>query len=248
MKLTPHIYLVGSGKWGFSISNSVDCNVYLIDTGEGFVLIDSGCGMENGRIEENIRSHGFTLKDLKAIFLTHYHADHACGAQGFHEKSGCAVFAPAPEAEAVRLGDEQATSLAGAKGHSYPLEYEYRACPCVQGAENLQKLRIGDVEFTFYHVPGHSLCDMAVYAEIDGKNCLFSGDAVFAGGEILLQSLYDVSIKPYYDAVKTLASLPIDALFPGHALFSLHDAGWHVKKCLEGFDSGLVPKQLHYFG
>lgn len=248
MQLTSSIYLVGSGKWGFGLTDSTDCNVYLIDTGDGFVLIDSGCGIDQWRIGSIIQSHGFSLDRLRAVFLTHYHADHACGAKLFHELSGCRVFAPKAEAKAIAVGDEIATSLAGAKGHSYPLDYSYSACPCVEGMFDRQTMKIGSVAFRCIHVPGHSLCDMLLYAEIDGKNCLFSGDAIFDNGEILLQSLYDVSIKPYYDALRGVSELPVDSLFPGHGLFCLSDAQWHIAKCLEGFESGLIPKQLHYFG
>ena len=47
--------------------------------------------------------------------------------------------------------------------------------------------------------------------------------------------------------MKTIAGLETDALFPGHGQIVLSDGKWHVNKCLEGFDSGLVPKQFHYF-
>lgn len=247
MQITSRTYLVGSGKWGFGLSYPIDCNVYLVDTGDGFVLVDSGCGLETDRIEQAISDHHFDLSDLKAVFLTHYHADHACGAARLHALSGCRVFASTPEAEAIIRGDEFATSLAGAKGHAYPLDYSYSACPCTEGLNDQQSVRIGEISFTCFHVPGHSLCDMALYAEIDGLQCLFSGDAVFAGGEILLQSLYDVSIAPYAKAMQSLSQLSVDALFPGHGLFCLSDAKWHVQKCWEGFESGLVPKQFHYF-
>ena len=39
----------------------------------------------------------------------------------------------------------------------------------------------------------------------------------------------------------------VEALFPGHGLFCLSGGDWHVKKCAEGFASGLIPRQLHYF-
>ena len=247
MRLTENIYLVGSGKFGFALSNMVDCNIYLVDTGEGFVLIDSGCGMDNGRIEKIITSHGFALSELKAIFLTHYHADHACGAEYFHQKSGCRVLIAESECRAVREGDEYATSLIGAKGHAYPSDYSYTACPAAEGLADGETVTFGRVSFTARYVPGHSLCDMVLTVEIDSRSCLFSGDAVFANGEILLQSLYDVSVKPYYDAVAALSQQHFDALFPGHGLFVLSHADWHIKKCFQGFADGFVPKQLHFF-
>ena len=42
MQLTEHIYLVASGDTSFSLTGALDCNVYLIDTGAGLILIDAG--------------------------------------------------------------------------------------------------------------------------------------------------------------------------------------------------------------
>ena len=93
MKITDHIYLVGSGsRWGFGITQEIDCNVYLIDTGEGCIMIDSGTGLEPERMDRVIESHGYTLKDIKALILTHYHGDHACGASRIQKLSGCEIY------------------------------------------------------------------------------------------------------------------------------------------------------------
>ena len=32
MKITDNIYLVASGKWGFGITQAIDCNVFLISS------------------------------------------------------------------------------------------------------------------------------------------------------------------------------------------------------------------------
>ncbi len=35
MKITDSIYIVASGKWGFGMTHELDCNVYLVDGGDG---------------------------------------------------------------------------------------------------------------------------------------------------------------------------------------------------------------------
>lgn len=247
MRITEKICIVGGGRWSLGLTNPVDCSIYLIETDEGCIMIDSGCALEPERIEAVLASDGHTAEDVKILILTHYHGDHACGAAWIHERSGCSVYASAPEAECIAKGDDIASSLAPGRGKSYPADFVYPPCPCVQGLADGDKIHLGEVELQVFFVPGHSLCDMVIYGEIAGKKCLFSGDAVFAGGEILLQSLYDVSILPYYEGIRKIASLEIDALFPGHGQFILSGGKWHVEKCLEGFESGLVPKQFHYF-
>ena len=247
MRLTREIAIVGGGKWSIGISHPIDCAVYLIDTGAGYIMIDSGCSLDNEKIEENIKNDGFILEDVKIILLTHYHADHACGAAWFHQRTGCRVYASTIEAPYIAIGDDKATSLAGARGKSYPEDFIYPPCECVEGLEDGDKISLGNVTINAFTVPGHSRSDMVFYGTIGKKKCLFSGDAIFAGGEILLQSLYDVSILPYFNGIKAIAKLEVDALFPGHGQFVLNNAQWHINKCLEGFESGLVPKQFHYF-
>lgn len=248
MKITEHIYLVGSGsRWGFGLTNEIDCNVFLIDTGEGCVLIDAGTGLEPEKMDAVIASHGFSMKDIKALFLTHYHGDHACGASRIQKASGCRIYAPAQEADAIRDGDETAASVALAKGGLYPLDFVYPKSDNVVGVEDAQTIAIGNVSLTCYLCPGHSLQDMVIFGEIDGRKCLFSGDFVFAHGQVLLQPLYDVTLKPYADAMRRIAGLPIEAVFPGHGVFCLENGIQYVQKALEKFDVGLLPQQLYYF-
>lgn len=247
MRLTDHIYLVAGGKWSFGLTHPLDCSVYLIDTGDGCILVDAGCGLEPERIRRELDRHGFSVTDVHMIVLTHYHADHACGAAGIAALAHCPVYAPEPEAAAVAVGDDVATSLAPGRGKSYPADFVYPPCPGVIGLSEGDALSHGSITLTAHLVPGHSLSDLVLYGQIDGLRCLFSGDAIFAGGEILLQSLYDVSILPYAEAVKRLAALPVDALFPGHGQFVLSGGDYHVQRCAEAFASGLVPKQFHYF-
>jgi len=157
------------------------------------------------------------------------------------------VYAPAPEAEAIASGDEDATSLAPAKGGLYPADFSYPKCPGVLGLGEGDTVRAGNAVLSVRMVPGHSLCDMVVYGTVDGKKCLFTGDAVFSCGQVLIQSLPDVSLYPYAQAMKKLAELEVDALFPGHGVFCLENGGSHVRAAAAKFACGLVPPQLYYF-
>jgi glyoxylase-like metal-dependent hydrolase (beta-lactamase superfamily II) len=92
MRLTEQIALVGSSRFG--LSSPFDCSIYALDNGEGTVLIDAGCGLEPELIEANLRGDGFDPTRIRAMVLTHAHADHA-GRSGRAAKSsprrGCAV-------------------------------------------------------------------------------------------------------------------------------------------------------------
>ena len=247
MKLTDSIYMVASGKWGFSFTHPVDCNVFLIDTGAGCMMIDAGVSLDSERMVEVIQSHGFKMTDIKKLFLTHYHGDHACGAAHVKELSGCEVYAPALEAEAIEKGDETATSVGLAKGILYPEDFSYPKCPGIIPLNEGDCVTLGNVTLKACMVPGHSLQDMVLFGQIDGKNSIFTGDAVFACGQVLIQSLPDVNLYAYSKAMARLAKLPVDAFFPGHGVFSLEKGQHHIQAAADKFATGLIPPQLFFF-
>ena len=57
MRIDDHLYLVGSGDYGFNFSNRLDCNSYVLDTGDGLWMIDAGFDGTD-KIVENMRRCG----------------------------------------------------------------------------------------------------------------------------------------------------------------------------------------------
>jgi glyoxylase-like metal-dependent hydrolase (beta-lactamase superfamily II) len=245
MKLTENVYMVASGDFGHAFTNYLDCNAYLIDCGVGAIMIDSGANVEIELIDEVIRSHGFDHSYIKKLVLTHSHADHACGAAHIKQLSGCEVYAPAKEAEFV-MSREKVLKVKR-KGGFYPEGYAYTVCPDVKGLEEGDTVSLGNVTLTCYAVPGHCLQHMVLYGKVDGRDVLFSGDAIFPDGKILLQCNPDVCTYDYWIALKKVRKgRNIDSLFPGHGAASILRGGRHLDAAIAYFDQGLVPPQLFY--
>lgn len=135
MRLTQDVALVGSGDTGFSISNPIDCHVYLIDGGNEVALIDAGIGGEEGaagQILSNAANDGYDLSRISRLLLTHYHADHAGGASDLRDKLGLTVHGSRLTAHVMEAGDEEAISLNVAKlSGLYPHDYVFRPCPTI---------------------------------------------------------------------------------------------------------------------
>lgn len=242
MKLTEHVYMVASGDLGHSFTNRLDCNAYLIDCGEGAIMIDSGAGVDLELMDAALRSHGIDYGDVKKLILTHSHADHACGAAHVKKRGGCEVFAPEKEAEFV-MSREKIPQLPHKSGY-YPEGYAYAVCPDVRAVGEGETISVGNVTLTCLMVPGHCLQPMMLHGKIDGRDCLFSGDALFPDGKILLQSIPDACIFDYWMALQKVRKYNIDSFFPGHGGCSIERGGRHLDTALSWFERGLIPPQL----
>ncbi len=79
-------------------------NVFLlIQDGKG-LLVDTGSRGQSGKIQKAITSAGLAITDLKYIFLTHTHYDHAGSAADLQALSGAKVIVHAREAGFLKNG------------------------------------------------------------------------------------------------------------------------------------------------
>ena len=73
---------------------------------------------------------------------------------------------------------------------------------------------------------------------------LFSGDAVFWGGAVVLQNVPDVSIPESADSLERLARLEFEGLLPGHLTISLANGRRHVEAAVDYFRRLRLPPPL----
>jgi len=246
MKITKNIYMIASGVLGgYRFTHPFDCNVFMIDTGDGCIVVDSGGGLEPERIDKVVEELGFKMTDIKKLILTHYHVDHAGGGAHIWEKSGCDVYAPIKEVECIRNGDEVANGTADSKARGMVApDYVFRACPTAIGLDDGDVVTLGNVSLTAYTVNGHSEQDLIVVGDIDGKQCMFCGDYVFCNGEVFLQACPGCDLTDYTNGMNRLSTLKVDSIFPGHGVFALNDGIEFINKSLSYWNSGMLPPQL----
>ena len=80
MQITDRIYLVGSGRMGFDLTDALDCHVWLLDGGDAYALVDAGAGRDVDQILDRVREDGLDPGRIGTVLLTHAHADHSGGA------------------------------------------------------------------------------------------------------------------------------------------------------------------------
>lgn len=82
-RMAPSVYYVSGNDW-------VAC--YLIDTGDGLILIDTGMHETCYLMLECIRNLGYNPKNIKKILLTHAHIDHIGAARTMKELTKAKVY------------------------------------------------------------------------------------------------------------------------------------------------------------
>jgi glyoxylase-like metal-dependent hydrolase (beta-lactamase superfamily II) len=105
-------------------------NAYVLDTGEGPVLVDTGRPGDELRILGALAELALGPASVRGILLTHAHRDHAGGAAGLREATGAPVHIHAAEADRLPFAPDgellpggpapslPGVTVLGAPGHS----------------------------------------------------------------------------------------------------------------------------------
>jgi glyoxylase-like metal-dependent hydrolase (beta-lactamase superfamily II) len=116
---------------------------YLIETGDGLILIDSLYGSWLPVLLNNIRELGFDPADVKYLINTHGHFDHAGGSALFQKVYGSRVVMTAEDWQVAQAKPELAAF--------------YLPTPRVDMvAEDGDTISLGDNTITLYKTPGHT--------------------------------------------------------------------------------------------
>jgi glyoxylase-like metal-dependent hydrolase (beta-lactamase superfamily II) len=242
MRVAPRTHLVASGGIvGFELTDFFDCSVWLVDTGDGYALFDSGSGRDLDGLLRVLADDGLDASAVRHLFLTHAHADHSGGASHIHERLRPRIHAGRGTADILAQNDDRLISLDKArKGGFYPADYVWQAAPVDRVLADLESVTIGDCTITTYETPGHSDDHVSFIVECEGRRSLITGDALFAGPRITLQDVPDSNVSKSLETIRRLGTLEFDAFLPGHGLFTVRNGRKHVDQAM-AYANRLVP-------
>ncbi|RKX41874.1 MAG: hypothetical protein DRP33_04700 [Thermotogae bacterium] len=243
MRITRHVYLVGSGHFG--LSHAFDSSVYVVSCDDQLVMIDTGAGCEPEKIVENIEKENLEIEKLKTVLLTHSHADHSGGAHFFSENFGCDVFVSYLESDLVGTADERLLGLDVAKKSGfYSFDYVFHPCKRVKQLSDGDVVRCGKHVFKAIHVPGHSPGSLCFLIDLPEGRALFSGDTVFYDGVVGLLNIDTCDLSSYRKSIRKLDGLDVDMLFPGHGIFPVSRGQSHIDKAIDAMKRLQIPKNF----
>lgn len=150
-------------------------NIYLIDGGSEFALIDVGFLDELSDVLELIRQMNFSLSACKMIIATHADVDHIQGLSRAREVLKCAVVAHPRSVAAIEEGDEVLTyARIDAQGIHIPIP----RCKVDRVVDEGDRIEVGDKNLEVWSTPGHTAGQLAFRM----GDLLFSGDNIFRDG------------------------------------------------------------------
>ena len=156
------------------LDNDLTIAAFLVETSEGPILIETGPHSTFEQLSHEIQRVGFQVEDVKHVFLTHIHLDHAGAAWAF-AKMGATIYVhpfgykhlqnPVKLMEsAKRIYQDQMDRLWG-EMHLIPEDR------LIQVADQTA-IKVGNTRIFSHHTPGHAVHHIAW--QVDA--CVFAGD------------------------------------------------------------------------
>lgn len=191
---------------------------YLLDTGEGMALVETGPYATYDHLETGIKSHGVDPESIKYVLLTHIHLDHAGAAWALAEKGATIYVHPIglPHLQdpsklmksAKRIYQDKMEELWGAM-HPIPAEQ----LKAVDHGENLQT---GNLNWKAWHTPGHAVHHIAWQLD----RVVFTGDVagVRIGDGIVVPPCPppDINVEDWRESIQLLRALQPEELYLTH--------------------------------
>ena len=177
-----------------------NCYIVTDDRSRRSVVVDPGS--EGARIVDAIEKLGTTLE---AIWITHAHVDHVGAIASVKKKWDVPVY--------LHPLDRRLYEAAPRQAEVYGVPFEEAPSPDHEFSDG-QHIKIGDVEMTVMHAPGHAPGHVVIH----GHGIALVGDCLFAGS--IGRTDLPFSNPPQLAAtLEKITSLPPETVvYPGHGV------------------------------
>ena len=185
-------------------------NVYLIDGGGDWLLIDIGYEDAVPEIIDLIRQMDFNLSRCKMLIATHADADHVQGIARAKELLKTRVAAHPDSVGPLESGDEILTyATIKAQGIEIPMP----PCKIDQLLKEGDRIRVGDLKLEVWHMPGHT----PGHLSFKMGNLLFSGDNIYKDSCVgVIDAHHGSNIPHFLASLERIKADDAEFLLPSH--------------------------------
>jgi glyoxylase-like metal-dependent hydrolase (beta-lactamase superfamily II) len=204
-------------EMNYQAGRRLGVNVYLIDGGSEFALLDIGYLEVVDEIIEMIRRMDFNLSNCKVILATHADADHVQGLARAKELLRTKVAAHPDSVMPLETGDPILTfATISAQDFSMPMP----PCKVDIKLDEGDKVKIGDLTLDVWHTPGHTQGQLAFKM----GNLLFSGDNIYKDSCVgVIDAHHGSNIPQFIDSLRRIDRDDSEFLLPSHGPVFRHD-------------------------
>jgi glyoxylase-like metal-dependent hydrolase (beta-lactamase superfamily II) len=191
---------------------------FLVETEEGLLLFETGPYSTFPKLKAEVEKHGHQLEDIKHVFITHIHLDHAGAAWAMAELGADIYLHPIGQghmhdpsklvSSATRIyGDDMERLWSTMKG--IPTDQ-------LKPVEHGETIEIGSTSVKAWHTPGHAVHHIAWQVGED----LIAGDVAgvkIDGGPVVPPCPPpDINVEDWQESIRLLRSLKLEAIHLTH--------------------------------
>ncbi len=184
---------------------------FLIGTLQGFILTDGALPESAAQIEANIKTLGFSIKDVKIILNSHAHFDHAGGLAKLKRDSGATMIASAADKPILEKG--RITFGPSATDPFPPVKVD-------RAIKDGDTVDLGGVTLTAHvtpgHTPGATSWTMPIVSGGQNHTVIFFSSMTVAGNPLVGNKAYPQIADDYKASFAKLKAMDADIFFAPH--------------------------------
>ncbi|MEQ8205316.1 MAG: subclass B3 metallo-beta-lactamase [Woeseia sp.] len=198
-----------------------DLSAFLLTSGDGHVLINTGMKGSTALIRDNIEALGFRLDEVKILLTNQAHFDHVSAMAEIKELSGAQLWATAPDAKLLEDG-----------GFSDPLfggSETFRPVSVDHIISDGDVITLGETKLTVHEHPGHTAgstsYSLRVHENGRDYNVLIANmGSINPGTKFYEDETYPGIREDYANTFRSQKAMDVDIWVAAHASqYGLHD-------------------------
>jgi glyoxylase-like metal-dependent hydrolase (beta-lactamase superfamily II) len=185
-------------------------NLYLIDGGSEFALLDIGLDETLDDVIDLLRRLDFPLSKCKLLIATHADADHVQGLASARERLKTKTAAHPQAAKLLEAGETVETyARITAQNFDIPMP----ACKIDVRLDEGDVVEVGELKLHVWHTPGHTPGQLSFKL----GNLLFSGDNIYKDSCVgVIDAHHGSNLPDYLKSLNRILADDAQFLLPSH--------------------------------
>lgn len=185
-------------------------NLYLIDGGSEFALLDIGLDDTLGDVIDLLRGLDYPLSKCKLLIATHADADHVQGLSAARERLKTKTAAH-PRAATLLEAGETIETYARISAQNFDIAMP--ACKIDVRLNEGDVVEVGELKLHVWHTPGHTPGQLSFKL----GNLLFSGDNIYKDSCVgVIDAHHGSNLPDYITSLKRILADDAEYLLPSH--------------------------------